>query len=65
MKYKHIVAVLILGLMCWFFGYWARITHQAYAYTVFTIAITVILLSGILALIKIFFFTDKDSTLNK
>jgi hypothetical protein len=65
MKYKHVVAILIIGLICWFFGYWAKITHQSYAHSVFNAAIIIILSSGVLALIKIFLFTDENSTLNK
>ena len=65
MKYKHVIAVFIIGLMCWYFGAWAKITHQSYAQNVLNTAIILLLISGVLALIKIFLFTNKDSFLNK
>ena len=65
MKYKHLIAVFIIGIMLWFFGAWAKITQQSYAANTVDAAIAVVLLSGVLALIKILFSKSDDSFLNK
>jgi Na+/melibiose symporter-like transporter len=64
MKYKHIIAVFIIGYILKIVGAWAKITHQAYANAVISIAFIILIISCILLLIKVL-FSKKNSSLDK
>jgi hypothetical protein len=65
MKYKHIIALAIAGLLFYFAGAWSKITHQAYADALINSGFVILLISGLLAIIKIVSAKNKDSFLNQ
>jgi hypothetical protein len=64
MKYKHIIALFVTGILLWFFASWSKITHQPFAQTMVHISHAVIIISCLLAILKLL-QEKKDNFLNK
>jgi predicted membrane channel-forming protein YqfA (hemolysin III family) len=64
-KYKHIVALFIIGFIVNLFGALQKILHRANADMVFTIAFYTMATSGLIAVIKLLVTKNKDSFLDK
>ncbi len=65
MKYKYVISLFLIGLLFYLFGAWSKITHQAFADNIMLIAFCIMIISVLLAIIKIVTTNDKDSFLNK
>lgn len=65
MKYKHIIAIFLLGVLVHQFGIWRKIMHYAGADIAITIGVSILCLALLLAIIKILFSKKKDDFLNK
>ena len=63
-KNKHIIAVIIAGVILYIFASWAKITHQAYANTAITISHGIMIAGCIFLLIKVL-LNNNDRFLNK
>lgn len=58
-RYKHVIAILVLGFIIGFVGAWAKILHFSWANYVLTISIIIKVMAGVLLIIKL--ITDKTS----
>jgi hypothetical protein len=65
MKYKHIISIFLLGILTYLFGAWSKLTHQAFAENTLLAGFCTMMLSAVLAIIKILTTKNKDSFLNK
>jgi len=65
MKYKHLVSLFLVGILCLLFGSWSKLTHQAFADKALLLAYCVLGAAVLLAIIKTLASKDKDSFLNK
>lgn len=64
-RYKHVIAVLVLGFVIGFIGAWAKILHFSWSNYVLTASMFIKVIAGVLLIIKL--ITDKTSNnfLNK
>lgn len=64
MKNKHIIALIIIGIILWLVGAWAKITHQSYANTLITVSHFIMIAGCVVLLIKVL-LNNNDRFLNK
>ncbi len=64
MKNKHIIALIIIGIILWLVGVWAKITHQSYANALITISHFIMITGCVVLLIKVL-LNKNDHFLNK
>lgn len=64
-KYKHLIALLVAGYVLDFVGAWAKILHLSFSNSLFTIAVVVKMLAGVIFILKILNDKRANSFLNR
>ena len=64
-KYKHIIAIFIIGFIINLFAALQKILHMPRANMMFNIAFYIMAASGLLAVVKLIATKDKNSFLDK
>ncbi|MEP6676330.1 MAG: hypothetical protein ABJA78_14295 [Ferruginibacter sp.] len=65
MKYKHVLAVFLVGFIMQLFGSFGRIMHTAWANKSLTIGFGLMILAAIMLVVKILTVKNKNHFLNK
>lgn len=63
-KNKHIIAFIIIGIIMYLIGAWAKITHQSYGNMLITISHFTMIAGCVTLLIKVL-LNNNDRFLNK
>jgi len=64
-RYKHVIAILVLGFVIGFIGAWAKILHFSWANYVLTLSMIVKVFAGIILIIKLLTDNTYKNFLNK